>query len=92
MSGLLKDNQSLSYYLKNAIERVKEDAVDRTKSGMLHTYHQWKNMAIKQEQEITAMKKHFSWMTDRLVHVYHEEPNLDYIKKARELTKDDDQT
>jgi len=56
MSVLLKNNQPLSYYLENAIERVKENNVDRTKSGMLHVYHDWKNMAKKQEKQIKELE------------------------------------
>jgi len=56
MDKIPLDAKPLSWWLTNAVKRVEEDAVDRSKKGLLYVYHAWKSMALIQEQKIDELK------------------------------------
>jgi hypothetical protein len=60
----LVNDKPLSWWLTQAVKRVEEDAVDRSKAGLLHVYHTWKNMALIQEQQVKELTEEVNRMSD----------------------------
>lgn len=56
MDKIEVDAMPLSWWLTNAVKRVEENQVDRSKSGLLYVYNVWKNMALKQENQIKELE------------------------------------